>query len=316
LLHLEEILQRKIAYANAAIGTGVVLPDQIADANVEVLLHDTRADIMDLFNENAVLLVEGGGSGALSGEEYRRRLGRALGHSDYLRSQVVDLPFGAGSGFVSSRVRQSGYVFCARIGEHDTPWFRYVAVDNDTWTPLHRKDPASGDMVPWIDADTLTCLIAADPGEENGETQVLSDAAASGVFAAWEVAQRHIHGKWSELTDWANLQPQIEKALRDAIAMVADHGAHLGELQGDLIARLNGRWERAIVRSVREIIRRDDLTNRDKADKLLEFVTETGLPIPEAAKALPPVRIDDIRVVCWMAVSPAAAHALVAPGGG
>ena len=53
----------------------------------------------------------------------------------------------AGSGFQSSRVRQSGYVFCARIGEHDTPWFRYVAVDNTDWTPLFRKDPASGEMV-------------------------------------------------------------------------------------------------------------------------------------------------------------------------
>lgn len=58
------------------------------------------------------------------------------------------------------------------------------------------------------------------------------------------------------------------------------------------------------MRSVREIIRSDDLTNRDKADKLLEFVTENGLPIPEAPQPLPPVRIDDIRVVCWMAVSP------------
>lgn len=305
MLRLEEILQRKIAYANAAIGVGTVLPDQVADPNIEVLLHDNRADVMDLFNENPVLLVEGGGSGALSGEEYRRRLGRALG-DNFLRSMVLELPFGSGSGFVSKRVRQAGYVFCVRIGEHETPWFRFVAADPVTWTPLDRVDPASGEPIPWIDGDTLTCLVAADPGEDNGDRQVMSDAAATGVFAAWERAQTDVHAKWSELSDWANLQPQIEKALRDAIDLVSDEGGHLGpEVQGDLVARLNGRWERAIVRAVREIVRNEDHSKRERVDALLAFVTETGLPIPEQPQPLVPVRKNDIRVICWMAVEPA-----------
>ena len=98
LLRLEEILQRKIAYANAAVGVGEVIPDQAADPTVEVLLHDAKADILELFDENPRLLVEGGGSGALSGEEYRRRLARAL-EDPLTREQVVELPHGAGSGF-------------------------------------------------------------------------------------------------------------------------------------------------------------------------------------------------------------------------
>jgi len=64
------------------------------------------------------------------------------------------------------------------------------------------------------------------------------------------------------------------------------------------------------VRSVREILRRDDLSNRAKVTALREFVTETGLPIPLRAEPLPSVRIEDVRVVCWMAVSPAASQAL------
>jgi hypothetical protein len=303
-LRLEEILQRKIAYANAAIGVGEVLPDQIADPTVEVLLHDNRADIMDLYNEDAVLLVEGGGSGALSGEEYRRRLARALGDS-FLRSMVTELPFGSGSGFRSRRVRQAGYVFCARIGEHDTPWFRFVAADQATWRPLDRIDKATGEPVPWVDGDTLTCLVASDSGEENGAQQYLPDEAAQGVFAAWERAQTDIHAKWSVLADWANLQPQIEKALRDAVELVSDHGAHLApEVQGDLVARLSGRWERAIVREVRGIVRDEEKTPRQKVDALLQFVTETGLPIPEQPQPLPAISRSDIRVVCWMAVQP------------
>lgn len=304
LLHLEATLQRKIAYANAAVGAGSVLPGQIADPNVEVLLHDTHQDIMNLFGENAVLLVEGGGSGALSGEEYRRRLSRAMS-DHFLRDMVTGLPFGSGSGFVSTRIRQAGYVFCVRIGDHDVPWFRFVAADRVTWQPLDRSDGA-----PWIDADTLTCLIAADPGESNSDTQVLSDEAQAQVFDAWDRARTDVHAAWSLLTDWANLEPQIEKALRDAIHLVSEHGSHLSnEDQGDLINRLNGKWERAIVRSVREILRDEDLTEKAKVSALREFVTETGLPLPERPQPLPPVRIEDIRVVCWMAITPAtAAH--------
>ena len=299
LLKLEETLQRKIAYANAAIGAGTVIPGQKANPDVQVLFHDQAKDIQDLFDENPILLIEGGGSGALSGEEYRRRLSRAM--SDiYIKNQVNELPYGSGSGFVSSRVRQAGYVFCVKIGSHGTPWFRFVAADATSWTALDRPDGT-----PWIDDDTLTCLIAADPGD--GEhSQVMSEAATTNVFDAWSRARADVHQQWSKLTDLANLQPRIERALRVAIDLVMVHGGYLSpDVQGDLVARLNGRWERAIVRSVREIVRDENSSDKDKVDALLKFVTETGLPMPEEPKALPAVRIDDIRVISWMAVTPA-----------
>ena len=110
LLKLEVTLQRKIAYANAAIGAGTVIPGQKSNPDVQVLFHDQVGDIQDLFDENPILLIEGGGNGALSGEEYRRRLSKAMGDT-YVRKEVVELPYGSGSGFVSSRVRQSGYVY-------------------------------------------------------------------------------------------------------------------------------------------------------------------------------------------------------------
>jgi|694.fasta_scaffold65700_2 hypothetical protein len=299
LLKLEETLQRKIAYANAAIGAGTVIPGQKANPDVQVLFHDQVGDIQDLFNENPILLIEGGGNGALSGEEYRRRLSRAMSDS-YVRNEVLELPYGSGSGFVSNRVRQAGYVFCIKIGAHSTPWFRYVAVDSVTWQPLDKPDGT-----PWIDDDTLTCLIAADPGDGEN-TQVISDSAVSSVFDAWALAREDVYGEWSKLTDMANLEPRIEKALRIAIELVMEHGGFLSpEDQGDLVARLNGRWERAIVRSVREILRNEDSSDQDKVRALLKFVTETGLPMPETPKPLPAVRIDDIRVISWMAVAPA-----------
>ena len=58
LLKLEETLQRKIAYANAAIGTGTVIPGQISDPTREVLFKDNTKDIKDIYNEDASLLLE------------------------------------------------------------------------------------------------------------------------------------------------------------------------------------------------------------------------------------------------------------------
>ncbi len=299
LLGLEATLQRKIAYANAAIGAGTVIPGQKSNPDIDVLFHDAVKDIKDLFDENATLLIEGGGSGALSGEEFRRRLSRAFTDA-YVKRDVLELPYGSGSGYVSNRINQSGYVFCVKVGVHETPWFRFVAADSTTWEPLFKQDGT-----PAISDDTLKCLMAADPGDHE-DNQVIADAATTKVFDAWSIARKDVHQEWSKLTDWANLQPQIEKALRTAVDLVMEHGGFLSyEEQSDLANRLNGKWERAIVRSVREIIRNEELSDRDKVLALQKFVSDAGLPIPIPPQPLPSVRLDDIRVVCWMAVTAA-----------
>lgn len=296
LLGLEETLQRKIAYANAAIGTGTVIPGQRANPDVEVLFHDTSQDIRSLYTEDATLLIEGGGSGALSGEEYRRRLYRAL--SDHnTRNDVESLPFGSGSGHISTRINQPGYVFCAKIGDHPTPWFRFIPVDRNTWRPRTNND----NEVPVV-ADTLRCLMAADPGDGEHQ-QVLDERQTTHVFEAWALARNDIHNEWSKLTDPANLQPQIPYTLRRAVELVLEHGSYLGpEQQTDLVARLNGKWEKSVVNVVRNIIRGESDNTREKIQKLQQFVKETGLPMPKPPEPLPPVSPDEIRVVCWMAV--------------
>ena len=86
-----------------------------------------------------------------------------------------------------------------------------------------------------------------------------------------------------------------------------EHGHKLSqEEQGDLINRLNGRWEHAIVKSVRDILREETASDVEKVGLLQKFVKDAGLPLPVKPEPLPAVRIDDIRVVCWMAVTAAA----------
>lgn len=301
LLGLEATLQRKLAYANAAIGVGEVLPGQITDPTVQIALADIETQqeqILSLHDENPVLLDDRGGSAALSGEEYRRRLARALAH-DNVRQDVIALAYGSGSGFQSDRVRQPGWVFCARIADHPKPWFRFVGAD-DSWHPSLADEGA-----PLVLDDTLSALVAADPEGEDCE-QEISEGAATGVFEAWRIAQTHIYDSWTRLTDIANLQPEIPLALREAAELVVTSGEGLGlEEQQGLLRRLNARWDRRIVGEVRRIVRSDQPA-RTRINELAQYVREEGLPIPEPPEPLPPVDRDDVRLVCWMAVTPPA----------
>ena len=298
LLQLEEVLQRKIAYANAAIGMGEIIPGQRAKPNLDLIHNDIAVEIEainDIAAGNAEILLSRGGIAALSGEEYRRRLTKAS-RSDGLHKEVLALPYGSGSGFVSSRIRQPGWVFCARIGDHPKPWFRFVPADPSTWLPALNE---SGQ--PLVVSDTLTALVASDPGGDATEV-FLPDAAASGVYAAWEIAHRDMFESWMWMTDRKNLQPEIPLALREAAELVIEHGDVLGVEQNQLLQKLNAKWDKEIVDAVRRIVR-SGKSNNEKLLELAEYVQTQGLRAPEPLKPLPVIDEDDIRVVCWMAVS-------------
>ena len=222
ILLLEERLQRKIKQAAMSIGVGAVLPGQDP---VERVLTETRDQIEQIRREEAALFNQDGVS-SLSGEEYRRRLANAF-KSDQTRARVLGLPWGSGTGFVREHA-DPGVVFCARIGDHPKPWFRYVPLNLDlsvrTW--LNEQ----GDTITEVVDDTLACLSQADPLVDT----VLADLGEdmySAAFEAWAAAQAHVHATWMRQTDPANLAPQVPRAMRDAAAHVTAHGGFLGDAQ-------------------------------------------------------------------------------------
>jgi hypothetical protein len=298
LLQIEEVLQRKIAYANAAIGMGEIIPGQRAKPNLDLIHNDIAVEleaVADLAQGKEDILLSRGGVAALSGEEYRRRLSKAF-RNDSTRSDVLSLPFGSGSGFVSSRVRQPGWVFCAHIADHPQPWFRFVAADPDSWQPH-----VDAEGRPLVVSDTLTALVAADPGGDSSDIH-LPEAAARGVYDAWAIAQRDMYDTWMWMTDDKNLRPEIPLALREAAALVVEHGDALGAEQNTLLQKLNAKWDKEIVDAIRVIVRSDKSPAKRLA-ALAEYVQTQGLRAPEPIKPLPVVELEDIRVVCWMAVS-------------
>lgn len=298
MLRLEETLLRKLAYADAAIGSSTILPGQ--RYQTDVVLNDTREQIEALARQESGLFDLDDNPGALSGEEYRRRLEKAFEDPIYKR-RIVSLPYGSGSGFISSSATENGFVFCMKMANHPKPWFRWVPVD-ESWNPTYFAN-LDGTLQTQVVSDILTCLVNADPLSES-TSRFLTPEIYDKAFAAWDIASTEAHATWQYLTNPNNLAPEIEKAFRDAVDLVRFHGSFLGPVvQGELAAKLGGRWGADVKRAVREILTSDIMTNIDKIEKLAVLAEEYGLEIPKAPEPLNPISIEEVRLVAWMAVA-------------
>ncbi|WP_093175914.1 helicase-related protein [Sinosporangium album] len=291
LLGLEERLQRKLKQASAATGVGDVLPGFTGH---DVNLTETREEIDRLRHEDATLF-ETGGASALSGEEYRRRLQAELRHS-FVRQAVLQLPWGSGSGFVQISSTQPGLIFCARIGDHPRPWFRYV--------PLGAGLEATVDEQgrPIVVSDTLACLAAADPGGQQVPAALTEDVYRA-AFSAWTHARQDILTSWMRNADPANLQQPVPKVMREAADLVRRHGAYLGAQQDDLVSRLQAPYSPRILRAVRDGLAHPGAA-RQRVDHLAELADRLGLIRQPSPEPLPTITEDDIRLVCWLATVP------------
>lgn len=300
LLGLEERLQGKLKQAAAAVGVGPVLPGFVSP---EVTFTETRDEIDRLRREEAALFEENGLS-ALSGEEYRRTLERALADRNIHRS-VIDLAWASGAGFVRSDGDQPGYVFCARVADHPTPWFRYVPVTSDH----HLEHDREGQ--PIVIEDVLTCLSHATPPTPSAPSvfsddghQIIYDTA----FDAWEAARAHIFKRWTFATDPANIVQPVPRIMREAADLVREKGSFLAERQDDLIERLEAPYALRVQRAVRDVLLRLEGSHRAKVEQLLAVADQFGLIHQPSPEPLPPITLDDIHLICWTAITVANRH--------
>jgi len=286
MLGLEATLERKLAQANAAVGEHI---DVFAKgrARTEVILSDKSMEKMD------ELLETRGGSSAISGEEFRRRLHLYLKRNDN-KLPSRKLPFGSGSGFVNPKISGNGYVFCVKIADHELPWFRFVEVGPD-WVPILVEGK------PKISSESLVSLFAADPETESRQRE-LSNEAYSAAFSAWELAQSDIFDEWTQLTDPSKTQPRPPKAFREAYSLISAKGMHLDvALRNEILLKLNTVPSGKIERAVRRTLNSSNL----EAEIIAEIVTiieQSGIPPQTENFALPPVNVHEIRLVAWMAV--------------
>ena len=291
LLRLEETLERKLAQAEAAVGAGVVLPGR--KIGKQIIFADTKEQIKKLYEENPELLEARGNNAALSGEEYRRRLSLEL-KDPYVKHEVESLAYGSGSGFINTKIKTSGYVFCMRIGKHEKPWFRVVPVD-DKGMAL-KED---GNSV--VYDDMLASLVAADPISSITERWLPTEV-YTGAFDAWTVARKSAFDAWIFLTDPNNLLPDSPKAFRDAYQLVQKSGQFLTQsIQLELLGKLNAVPSKKVERAVRAAMAIEG-SDQDKINEIKKEVEAAGLQKYQPPKPLEIVAENQVKLVCWMAV--------------
>lgn len=287
LLGLEERLERKLKQAAAAFGISEVLPGSAAS---EITFSETRDEIERLRREDAALFEAGGtGASAMSGEEYRQELRQAL-ENPAVAEQIRALPWGSGSGLAREGA-SPGYVFCARIGDHERVQFRYIEA----------RDPAS----PVIVADTLACLAQALCPEGMAAERVLDESNYSQAFAAWDIARQHIVVEWNRASDPANLVAPVPAIMHRAADLVRLHRPPDMALEDAdwLVDALQAPYPERVQREVRRVVvgNGEDL---EKVRSLLTLAKELGLAPSPQPEALPEISEDDVHLVCWLAITP------------
>jgi hypothetical protein len=291
LLRLEERLQRKIAQAAASVGVeGEIIP---GSKTGEVTFAETRDEILALRREDATLLELGGEKGdAYSGEAFRQELRRGLEPSSPFNTAVRGLAWGSGSGL--ARVGAvPGFVFCARVGNHPSPQFRYVACEEGA--------------KPEVVGDTLTCLFHAEATPET--ERVLDEQTHRRGYDAWDRARQHIFDEWQKATDPRNLQPKVPKTMRDAAELLRAHPpADVPQAEVErLIDAVEAPYGVRIEKMIRGAMRGEELPAK-KAVIVAAKVKELGLERPEPVQALPVIELADVHLVCWLAIVPAASR--------
>lgn len=294
LLNLEAILHRKIAQATRSVGVeGTVMPG--VDAGDDVVFTKEREDIERLRRGDASVLDEAYAEGGLSVEEFRQQLRQGL-EDPLLAQRVKALPWGSGSGMAVEGA-EPGFVFCARVGDHPDPVFRYV----------HWADPES----PVVVADTLAALSHAQAGPDTG--RVLSEGTHEAAYAAWAVAKDDVHRQWMVATDPRNLQPEVPRVMRDAAEAVRANPAGWDVAKVDrLVETLESPYSERVRREVRQAFR----ASADPVEQVLaleDVVGRFGLRAPEPPVPLPVIDPDDINLVCWQAIIPPGAAPALPP---
>ncbi len=307
-------LNQKLSAADAAVGVEKILEsDHPASGgktfNEQKAVEEGNDDLESLIDNEIVAQPR-------SSQEMKYRLGQLR---EEFGSDVDELPHTAGSGFatVYESATRSAYVFCMRLGDDGPVWFRTVFCERD-WTPLVRHDrernaDLSLNLAPHlamdIDREHSTALTWADPDPDGRDPlpRHLPNAAYAGAFTAWEHARAHAYDDYQkQLGEQQAAQPPA--AFRKASAHLEVLGRRSEPVRNRLATvPLSSNPEKEIQKRLKDYDR-----GRYQAEGLLREVKDIldrhGIEARKSRVGLTPdLRQEDIRLICWQAISPSAA---------
>jgi len=240
--------------------------------------------------EDPALYERGGtASAAQTGEEYRQTLRKALVEN---RERIVAMPWKASSGM--ARGKERGVLFCAAVA--DRTFLRFVPAD-DAWRPKG-------------DDETIVSELGSCPRivecEPETSRVVPAELEKDRIFDLWDAAQNHIWRSWMIETDPANLQPKLRPLNRRAAEFIRANAPP--EVDSVRITQaldvLESPWPRREEIMLREWYDDETRVGATKTAYLIDKILETGLEPFREPPTLIPIRIDEIELVCWMAISP------------
>ncbi len=181
-------------------------------------------------------------------------------------------------------------MFCARVADREQAIFRSVPAG---------PERAGGDGVI---SDTLTCLAQAQCDQDS--VRAMREEAHRGAYDAWERARQDIFESWQHATDPANLQPRIPKPMRDAAELLRSNPPpELEQAELDRISdAIEAPYGARIQRMFRGAIASSE-NSIEQARAIVEMVKELGLEPAPAPEPLPVIELEDVHLVCWIAVS-------------
>ena len=285
LLDLEQRILDKLALAARSIGVASPIEGEQGGRQV---FTETREEINQLLMENPALFERGGTvSSTQTGEEYRQTLRKALKEN---RDKIVNLPWKSGSGMIKGK--EQGIFFCATIGEKRT-YLRFVRADKQWKTTEDKK----------IIKEIGTCLRLIE-NEENTNTE-LSQEAQKSVYDFWNIAKEDIFKSWMYEADPANLQPKIRKINRDVADFIRFHKP--SEMNEHIINKaldiVESPWPRRDETLLREQFNDDNDKGKEKTKRLINWIINTGLEPAGSPELLPPISKEDVKLICWLAVT-------------
>jgi hypothetical protein len=207
-------------------------------------------------------------------------LRKALANEPW-KSQLAELPWKAGSGLAKGKRR--GHFFCARVGER--VYLRFVPFDGG---PLIHE------------MGTCLRLIECAPETE----RVVPEDLHKGAFTAWQRARQDIFYAWQKETDPANLQPRVPKLNREIAQFLRKHppkGIEQGRLTRCLEA-VEAPCSRREENALRAVFQQEHAGHGAKGKALVEEIERLGLEPFQAPDPKPPIRADEVHLVCWLAM--------------
>ena len=126
------------------------------------------------------------------------------------------------------------------------------------------------------------------------------------VYDAWGTARTDIFRQWQEQTDPLNVQPDIRRLFREVAQHLRNNWPEdlTQERLQQTVEAVEAPWGRRYERELREVYEDESLGPVETTYALIDKIEELGLQPYEAPDPLPPIFEDEVKLICWMVVTP------------